>query len=255
MSYFEFDRKRIYYEERGTGRPLLFLHGNGASSNMFAEVVKEYERDFRTVLIDFLGHGKSDRLEAFPTDLWYWEAEQAIRFLREKAYGPVDIIGSSGGALAAINVALEVPELVRKVIADSFEGERTLKAFTEHVREDREASKRDENGRLFYYYMHGGDWEQVVDQDTDAIVRHDREIGTFFHKPLQSLRADILLTGSRGDEFACAQDAGYFERVYGDMLRKIGHGRMHIFPEGGHPAILSCPETFFHAALGFLKAP
>lgn len=254
MSYFEFDRKRICYEERGAGTPLLFLHGNAASSNMFAEVAKRYERDFRVILMDFLGHGRSDRLEEFPTDLWFYEAEQVIGFLREKAYGPVDLIGSSGGALVAVNVALEAPELVGRVIADSFEGEKTLKAFTAHVREDRAASKRDENGRLFYFYMHGEDWERVVDQDTDAIVRHDREIGTFFHRPLKELKADILLTGSRGDEFACAQDADFFERVYGDMLQKIGHGGMHIFPEGGHPAILSSPEQFFQVSMEFLNA-
>ena len=58
-------------------------------------------------------------------------------------YKDVNIIGSSGGALVAINVAMEAPELVHKVIADSFEGETSLKAFTENVKADREASKHD----------------------------------------------------------------------------------------------------------------
>ena len=31
-------------------------------------------------------------------------------------------IGCSGGAIAAINLALETPELVNAVVADSFEG-------------------------------------------------------------------------------------------------------------------------------------
>ena len=77
----------------------------------------------------------------------------------------------------AINVAMEAPELVHKVIADSFEGETSLKAFTENVKADREASKHDDDARMFYEYMHGPDWEQVVDNDTDAIIRHDRGIG------------------------------------------------------------------------------
>ena len=34
MSYFTFDNKKIYYEENGCGTPLLFLHGNTASSKM-----------------------------------------------------------------------------------------------------------------------------------------------------------------------------------------------------------------------------
>ena len=53
---------------------------------------------------------------------------------------------------------------------------------------------------MFYEYMQGDDWESVVDNDTKSIVEHDRTIGKFFHKPLTTLQADILLTGSKGDE-------------------------------------------------------
>lgn len=115
--------------------------------------------------------------------------------LREKKFGSVNIIGSSG-ALVGINVALEAPELVGKLIADSFEGERPLPSFTT-VEADREASKRGPDGRQFYEYMYGYDWEMVVDQDTSAIVRYQKEIGVFFHKELQPLKTEILLTANR----------------------------------------------------------
>ncbi|WP_349398540.1 alpha/beta fold hydrolase, partial [Clostridium perfringens] len=75
----------------------------------------------------------SDRLDKFPIDFWYDQGEQVIEFLRQKKYKDVYIIGSSGGALAAINAALEAPDLVDKLIADSFEGEVPLKAYTENI--------------------------------------------------------------------------------------------------------------------------
>jgi pimeloyl-ACP methyl ester carboxylesterase len=253
MSYFIFDNKQVYYYEIGNGTPLLFLHGNTASSNMFSEIAKKYQKSFKVVLIDFLGHGKSDRLPEFPADLWFYEAEQVIAFLHEKRYSNVNIIGSSGGALAAINVALEAPELVDKVIADSFEGEKTLKAFTENIKNDRASSKHDENAKMFYAYMHGSDWEQVVDNDTNAIIQHSKEIGVFFHKPLQSLKADILLTGSKKDEFISMISPDYFEEVYGKIIEKIGHGKIHLFSEGGHPAMLTNPVEFYELSMEFLK--
>lgn len=253
MSYFSYHNKQIYYHEFGTGAPLLFLHGNTASSNMFAEAAAPYAKHFHVILIDFLGHGKSDRLKEFPADLWFYEAQQVIAFLREKQYTDVNMIGSSGGALAAINVALEAPDLVNKVIADSFEGERPLKAFTEHVKEDRALSKLDPESSKFYFYMHGDDWEQVVDNDTNAIIAHDKQIGVFFHKPLRSLKAEILMTGSKEDEFICTQNAGYFEETYGALIKRIGHGKMHIFPKGGHPAILSNPKEFYEVGMAFLQ--
>lgn len=253
MPYFSYNGKNVYYEETGEGRPLFLLHGNTASSNMFYEVAGKYAENYRVILIDFLGHGRSDRLREFPVDLWFDEAMQVIALIRLKKYRDVDIIGSSGGALAAVNVALEAPELVGKVIADSFEGETTLKAFTQNIMEDREASKKDENARMFYFYMHGDDWEQVVDCDTLAIRRHDETIGKFFHKPLESFKPDILMTGSKEDEFIGSLEKNYFERVYGEMLRKIGHGELCLFEHGGHPAMLSSPQEFYERSRRFLE--
>lgn len=253
MSYFHFNNQRVYYYEFGAGAPLLFLHGNAASSNMFYEIAERYKNDFKVILIDFLGHGQSDRLDEFPADLWFDEAEQVIALLKEKRYTKVNLIGSSGGALAAINVALEAPELIAKVIADSFEGESSLKEITENIAVDREASKQEENARMFYYYMHGDDWERVVDCDTAAIIRHAEQIGKFFRKDLHALNADILLTGSKEDEFVSMLALDYFERTFGAMLEKIGHGKAHLFPTGGHPAMLSNSEEFYQVSMEFLK--
>lgn len=253
MSYFNFSNKKIYYTEQGTGTPLLLLHGNCASSNMFYEICDRYAKDYQVILIDFLGHGKSDRLDEFPTDLWYFEAEQVIAFLREKQYQKVDLLGCSGGALVAINVALEAPELVNKVIADSFEGEHSLKAVVENIKAEREESKQSEDGQMFYYYMQGENWEQVVDNDTNAVIKHDEEIGCFFHKDLEALQADILLTGSKEDEFVTTIAPDYFEKTYQGMIDKAGHGRMYLFETGGHPALLSSPEEFYQVSKQFLE--
>ncbi len=68
---------------------------------------------------------------------------QTIEFIEHMKYGKVHLIGSSGGALVAINIALERPDLVGKVIADSFEGEFALKEFTQNIIDDRAASKQD----------------------------------------------------------------------------------------------------------------
>ena len=252
MSYFTFDNKRIYYNEFGIGKPLLFLHGNTASSNMYAQIADRYKQDFNVILLDFLGHGKSDRLNEFPVDLWFYEAMQVIAFLKEKKYSDVNIIGSSGGAMVALNVALEAPELVGKVVADSFEGEKPNKIFTENLLTDRANAKADNNARMFYSYMHGSDWEQIVDNDTAAIIRHEKEIGSFFHKSLNLLKADILLTGSKEDEFMSAVGEDYLENTYKDMIRKIGHGKIHLFNSGGHPAMITNQDEFYRISRDFL---
>lgn len=253
MSYFYYEDKKVYYKESGKGTPLLLLHGNTASSVMFYEIEKLFRKKYNVICIDFLGHGKSERLDIFPADLWFYEAQQVIAFLKEKQYGKVDIIGTSGGALVAINVALEAGEYVNKVIADSFEGERCIDAFTKNITQDRYLSKQDKDAVQFYQYMHGEDWEGIVDKDTAAIAEHALNIQNFFHKPLSNLQADILLVGSREDEFVCSLGSDYFDRVYREMLDKIQHGNMHLFEHGRHPAMLSNAQQFYEMSIAFLK--
>jgi pimeloyl-ACP methyl ester carboxylesterase len=180
MSYFNYESKNIFYEEIGTGKPLLLLHGNTASSNMFLSLAARYANEYKVILFDFLGHGKSDRLQCFPADLWYEESKQVIEFLKHKKYQDVFLLGSSGGALAAINVALERPDFVRKVIADSFEGETPLEMVTSNIVRDREFSKQDAGARMFYKTMHGDDWESVVDNDTNALPNMQIQLDDFF---------------------------------------------------------------------------
>ena len=65
MSYFYYQSKKIYYTETGSGKPVLFLHGNTASSRMFELLLPLYEDQLHVILIDFLGHGNPTGLKSF----------------------------------------------------------------------------------------------------------------------------------------------------------------------------------------------
>ena len=253
MPYFQYKEKQCYFEEQGEGKPLLFLHGNTAFSNMFDSLKKRFSTKYKTIAIDFLGHGKSERVDTFATDLWFDEALQVIAFLEQMQYKTVNLIGSSGGALVALNVALERPDLVEKVIADSFEGEAPLKEFVQTAKEDREKSKQEENTKLFYVAMHGDDWENVVNNDTEAILEHAQKIGKFFHKPLSEMKSEILLIGSKEDEFVQFVCDDFYEKTYTKLIEKMGKGKIHLFEHGGHPAALTNEDTFTTLALKFFE--
>ncbi len=244
--------KKLHYAFSGFGKcPLLLLHGNTASSRMFQSVLPLYEKHFRVLAMDFLGHGKSERLEEFPPDLWHSQAMQAAQLLDFLGLRRVNVIGTSGGALVALNLALERPELVRKVIADSFEGEKALDAVASAIEAERAQAKSDASAVNFWRDCHGDDWESVVDNDTRAIVRHHAVIKNFFHRELSSLDMPVMLTASLEDEFA---EIVSFPETYTAMLEKIPTGRTHLFPTGGHPALLSNAEAFAGLAEEFFRS-
>ena len=120
MAYFKYQNKSIFYEGYGQGEPLIFLHGNTASSKMFELLMPLYAESFRCILIDFLGNGQPDRVEKFFPDMWNDEALQTIVLIEHLQCGKVSLIGTSGGAWAAVNAALERPDLLHAIIAASF---------------------------------------------------------------------------------------------------------------------------------------
>ena len=61
MAYFKYQGKSVYYTEYGQGEPLVFLHGNTASSKMSGLLMPLYADKFRCILIDFLGNGQSNK--------------------------------------------------------------------------------------------------------------------------------------------------------------------------------------------------
>lgn len=91
----------------------------------------------------------------------------------------------------------------------------------------------------------------MVDSDTEAVLEHAQTAGVFFHRGLENLKSDILLVGSREDEYVKDLSSNFYTETYGAMIKKIGHGAVHLFERGGHPAALSNAEEFTALALGF----
>ncbi|KAF5069973.1 4,5:9,10-diseco-3-hydroxy-5,9,17-trioxoandrosta-1(10),2-diene-4-oate hydrolase [anaerobic digester metagenome] len=241
MSYFQFDGSQIYYEKVGTGEPLLLLHGNTASSKMFAQIIPTISERYTVFTMDFLGCGQSDRLEEWPFDLWFQWSEQVAALCRHNHLGKVYVIGCSGGAIATINFALEYPDMVHAVVADSFEGITANASVTEQIRMGRSFAKQNEGFCKMLKVMHGDDWESVLDADTEAVVGHAQHIGKFFHKSLSQMKPKLLLTGSNEDEMF---PKGHYEKLFAEICSQTSNASMHIFENGGHPAMISNATEF-----------
>ena len=54
---------KINYIEKGKGRNLVFIHGWLGSSWVFEAQIEYFSKHYRTIAIDHLGHGKSDKPE------------------------------------------------------------------------------------------------------------------------------------------------------------------------------------------------
>ena len=249
MSYFKYQSKNIFYSKTGAGIPLIFLHGNTASSKMFECLLPLYQEHFEVIVIDFLGNGQSDRLEKFPVELWFEQALQTIALIDYLGYNKVNLVGTSGGAWVAINVALERPDLVTRVVADSFDGRTLHEGFSAELLKARTQSKNDTYARQFYELCQGSDWERIIDCDTEALVQFAKRKLPLFHRPLCSLQVPILLMGSQEDPLVREN----LSDEYQQMSESIANAGIHLFKTGGHPSIITNAIASFKIIQAFIE--
>ena len=57
------DGNRLWYEEKGKGMPIVFMHGWLGSSWHFSNQIDYFSKAYRVFVFDHKGHGKSDRPE------------------------------------------------------------------------------------------------------------------------------------------------------------------------------------------------
>lgn len=105
---------KLHYIEKGTGSPLILLHGNGEDSGYFVHQINHFLKEHCVIALDTRGHGKSPRgdkpftIRQFAEDLHDFMDEQEI----EKA----DILGFSDGGNIALVFVLKYPERVDRLI-------------------------------------------------------------------------------------------------------------------------------------------
>lgn len=248
MAYLNLEGAKVFYTAKGSGFPLVFLHGNSASGKMYANIRKHYTQDFKVITFDFPGHGKSSRLKEFPTDFWYENAKVATKFIEALGFDKVNLVGSSGGAIVALNIGLEAPALVNKIVADSFPGEYVNVEMINQLEEERDLAKNNLIKRMFWFVNHGNDWRKIVDLDTEMNIRFAKESGMYFHKKLSELCVPVLFTGSKQDE-----SITNLEEIYLAMQENVSNSQVAIFEKGKHPAILTRARDISNTIKTFLK--
>ena len=106
----------LFYEEMGSGEPLILLHGNGEDHTIFDNVAKHFAKQYHVIAIDTRGHGKSP-LGDEPFSLYQF-AEDLNDFMDEHNIEKANILGFSDGGNIALIFASKYPEKVIKLIAN-----------------------------------------------------------------------------------------------------------------------------------------
>jgi pimeloyl-ACP methyl ester carboxylesterase len=122
MPYLARNDRSIYYEDQGTGFPLLFGHSYLWDSTMWAPQLEALSASYRCIAPDLAGHGRSDpppasacSIEVMAED--HWAVVSALGLER------LAIVGLSVGGMWGVHLALNHPEAVAALaLFDTFVG-------------------------------------------------------------------------------------------------------------------------------------
>jgi esterase len=103
---------RLYYEERGSGTPILGLHGAGSSAVFWEEAADRLAEVGRMIIYDRRGSNRSERPEPYEITSVREHADDALELLRVLDAEPAVLIGRSYGATIALDIALRQPDSV-----------------------------------------------------------------------------------------------------------------------------------------------
>jgi pimeloyl-ACP methyl ester carboxylesterase len=102
-----------YAEGPANGSSLVLLHGGTARWQELNPLITELEHHWHVYACDKRGHGKSDRAASYRVVDFF---PDTVTFIKHHIGAPTVLLGHSGGAIVALGVAAQIPELIQAVI-------------------------------------------------------------------------------------------------------------------------------------------
>ncbi len=106
----------LYYEVRGTGPTLLFIPGAEGDAEEYLRVAEMLEDDFAILSYDRRGFSRSGRPADYAGTTVLEQTEDAAALLEALDLAPALLWGNSSGAIIALSLVLNHPELVSKAM-------------------------------------------------------------------------------------------------------------------------------------------
>ena len=224
-----------YYEVRGEGEPLLLLHGGLGSIEMFGPVLALLAERREVIGVDLHGHGRTalgDR-EISLVDM----GDDMAVVLDELGYDRVDALGYSLGGGVAFRLAVQHPEVVRRLVLvsagyaqEGFHPE--LLPMQAQVGAGMAEAMKDTPMYRSYAAIapHPEDFPELLDR-----------MGAYMRKPydwsgdIAKLDMPVMLVYGDADMFRLEHIVDFYERL-GGGLRDAGWMREHM--SGNRLAIL-----------------
>ena len=263
MPVAELGEHRVYYEEHGSGDPVLLINGLGADHTAWGLQIA-YLKDFcRVIVFDNPGVGRTVGPPGPYTTALF--ADVAVSLLRHLGVERAHVVGASMGGMIGQQVAVRHPDVVRSLVlhcpwwrADLYT-QALIRSWQAYARA---AGMLELFRQIWLWVFTPRFYEEQPETFADlerqiAEAAHAQTVEAFCdqaeaclsHEPLEAIReieAPTLITVGDTDILTPPAHArAIHERIAGSTL--------HVWPEMGHAPFWEIPDQFNRLNLDFLE--
>ena len=112
--YVEANGLNMYYEEYGSGQPLVLLHGGMAAGKNVEHLIPAFSKQFRVIVPDSRGHGKTNN----PSGKFSYRlmADDVAAFIEALDLKQPSLCGWSDGGQIALELGMNYPDTMKCMV-------------------------------------------------------------------------------------------------------------------------------------------
>lgn len=237
-----------HYQIHGEGEPLLLLHGGLGTFDMFAPILPSLTATRKVIGIDLHGHGRTP-LGDRAIDLVEMGGDLA-RVIEALGHEQVDVMGYSMGGGVGAQIAVQNPDLVRRLVLVSTPAAKD--GFYPAI-----VDQMHQIGAHVAEAMYGTPMHQAyaaVAPVVDDFPRLLQALGDMVRRPdiyqleVERLTMPVMLVYGDGDMFRLEHVIEFYQRLGGGqgdagwMRENMGQNRLAILADLTHYEIFLAPE-------------
>jgi pimeloyl-ACP methyl ester carboxylesterase len=265
MPYVQTNGIKLYYEERGSGNPLLLIMGITAPGSVWEKHVAYWSQHFRCIMPDNRGVGFSDKPEGAYTTAQM--ADDCAGLLSQLSISSAAVVGVSMGSTIAQQLAIRHSEKVRAMVqmCPWARCDRKGEAIFKHMMHAK-AHLRPEDFANFVQLLiyHKSSWDD--DSVYQELMQSQKDAATdAYPQPLHGLEGQAhacishdvlaelpkikqpsLVIGGLDDAFIPAW-------MVREVAEAIPESELHLYEDAGHAFHWEKIEDFNPRVLNWLK--
>jgi pimeloyl-ACP methyl ester carboxylesterase len=244
--YAEVNGLNMYFETRGSGQPMILLHGGLGSGEMFGPVLPVLAEHHQVITPDLQGHGRTADIDR-PIDIRLM-ADDIAALIDHLGLEQPDVVGYSLGGGVAFQTAVKYPAKVRRLVSMSAHIRRDAippEMLAQQEQVNAAAAEFLKDTPMYQLYQqvapHPEDFPRLLDKMGESMAQ-DFD----FSEEVRGLQVPTLIVAADADMAPPSHYVEIFKLLDGGLRDGgwMGEGR----PKGGHALAILPGLTHYNMA-------